>query len=249
MPADLVVLSFSDSDLATFAAGWRRGRGGLPSLRLANLVELRHPLSVDTYIERTLPHARGILVRLIGGEPYWAYGLSALHRLAKDRGIALAALPADGRDDPRLDELSTLPASTLRRLKRLCDQGGAIAAQAAIAAARAGRRPLGRAGYRRDRYSRDGIVRSRPWRHGRAAWLDPQPPRAGDVLSLLSHRRRYRTGRCVDRRVQRARVSMPTAPFVTSLKAPGVADWLRDASRIATPGRHRQRYRLLRTRR
>jgi cobaltochelatase CobN len=67
-PADLVVLSYSDSDLAAFAAGWRRGRDSLPSLRLVNLAELRHPLSVDTYVERTLAHARGILVRLIGGE-------------------------------------------------------------------------------------------------------------------------------------------------------------------------------------
>jgi cobaltochelatase CobN len=133
-PADLAMLSFSDSDLSTFAAGWRRGRASLPRLRLANLAELRHPLSVDTYIERTLPQARGILVRLIGGEPYWSYGLSALHRLAKDRGIALAVLPADGRDDPKLDALSTLPISVLRRLKALCDQGGAIAAQTALAA-------------------------------------------------------------------------------------------------------------------
>ncbi|KWV53300.1 cobalamin biosynthesis protein CobN [Bradyrhizobium macuxiense] len=132
-PADLVVLSFSDSDLAAFAFGWRRGRGSLPSLRLANLAELRHPLSVDTYIERTLSQARGILVRLIGGEPYWSYGLAALHRLAKERNIAFAVLPADGRDDLRLDEFSTLPVSTLRRLKVLCDKGGPVAAQAVIA--------------------------------------------------------------------------------------------------------------------
>src|SRR5580704_12476740 len=108
-PAELVVLSFSDSDLATFAAGWRRGRASLPKLRLANLAELRHPLSVDTYIERTLTQARGVLVRLIGGESYWSYGLAALHQLAKERGIALAVLPADGREDARLNELSTLP--------------------------------------------------------------------------------------------------------------------------------------------
>src|SRR5882757_4074571 len=132
-PADLVVLSFSDSDLAAFAAGWRRGRETLPSLRLANLAELRHPLSVDTYIERTLSHARGILVRLIGGEPYWSYGLAALHRLAKERNIALVVLPADGRDDERLDEFSTLPVSTLRRLKVLCDKSGPVAAQAVLA--------------------------------------------------------------------------------------------------------------------
>ena len=36
-PADHEVLSFSDSDLAAFAAGWRRGRDSLPSLRLVNL--------------------------------------------------------------------------------------------------------------------------------------------------------------------------------------------------------------------
>ena len=51
-PADLVVLSFSDSDLGAFAAGWHRASGTLPTLRLANLVALRHPMSVDTYIER-----------------------------------------------------------------------------------------------------------------------------------------------------------------------------------------------------
>ena len=61
--ADLVMLSFSDSDLAAFAAGWRRGRSSLPGLRLANLASLKHPLSVDTYIERTLSRAKGILVR------------------------------------------------------------------------------------------------------------------------------------------------------------------------------------------
>ena len=57
--ADLLMLSFSDSDLAAFAAGWRRARAGLPNLRLANLASLKHPLSVDTYLDRTLSHARG----------------------------------------------------------------------------------------------------------------------------------------------------------------------------------------------
>lgn len=65
------MLSFSDSDLGAFAAGWHRGggkEGKLPSLRLCNLVALRHPASVDNYIEQTLTGAKGILIRLIGGE-------------------------------------------------------------------------------------------------------------------------------------------------------------------------------------
>ncbi len=132
-PADLVVLSFSDSDLGAFAAGWHRSNGDLPSLRLANLTALKHPLSVDTYIEQTLSGAKAILIRLIGGVSYWQYGIQQLEALAAEKGIALAVLPADGRPDARLDEVSTLPVSTLHRLTHLCDTGGAIAAQAALA--------------------------------------------------------------------------------------------------------------------
>ncbi|GBR10378.1 cobaltochelatase subunit CobN [Acetobacter oeni] len=132
-PADLVVLSFSDSDLGAFAAGWHAAEGTLPSLRLANLAALRHPLSIDTYVEATLAQARGILIRLIGGVNYWPYGLTQLHQVARRTGIALAVLPADGREDARLSELSTVPTSTLQRLAALCDSGGAVAARAALA--------------------------------------------------------------------------------------------------------------------
>ena len=118
-PADLVVLSFSDYDLGAFAAGWHRARGRvgnlptpvadfpgevgrLPTLRLINLVALKHPLSVDTYVDRVLSGAKGILIRLIGGESYWPYGLASVQDLARRRGIALAVLPGDGRPDARL---------------------------------------------------------------------------------------------------------------------------------------------------
>jgi cobaltochelatase CobN len=130
--ADLIVLSFSDSDLGAFAAGWRAGGAALPSLRLANLAELTHPLSVDTYVDRTLGTAKGILIRLIGGTAYWPYGVQQVTALARRKGIALAIVPADGRADARLDAASTVPVSTLRRLTQLCDIGGAAAAQAAL---------------------------------------------------------------------------------------------------------------------
>ena len=135
-PADIVVLSFSDGDLGAFAAGWRRADTAgsrLPSLRLANLTALQHPLSVDTYVEQTLAGAKGILIRLIGGRSYWSYGLQQVEQLAREKGIALAVLAADGRIDTRLDAASTIPLSTLRRLAHLCDTGGAVAAQAALA--------------------------------------------------------------------------------------------------------------------
>ena len=114
-------------------AGWHRANGTLPTLRLANLVALRHPMSIDTYIDATLADAKGILIRLIGGESYWSYGLQQVRDLAQRRGIALAVLPGDAREDINLDAFSTLPVSTLRRLSALCDAGGVLAAQAALA--------------------------------------------------------------------------------------------------------------------
>ena len=136
-PADLVILSFSDSDLGAFVAGWQRAKTqnehDFPSIRLANLASLKHPISVDTYIEKTLRHASGILVRLIGGVPYWSYGLNQVAQIAKRHNIAFAVIPADGRSDKQLDEISSVPVSTLRRLQHLCEIGGEVAAHSALA--------------------------------------------------------------------------------------------------------------------
>ncbi|QQO21215.1 cobaltochelatase subunit CobN [Bradyrhizobium diazoefficiens] len=225
-PADLVVLSYSDSDLAAFAAGWRRGRGSLPSLRLANLAELRHPLSVDTYIERTLSHARGILVRLIGGESYWAYGLAALQQIAKARGIVLAVLPADGRDDTRLDAYSTLPVSTLRRLKVLCDTGGPVATQAAIA-----QLALASGLYAGPVLGETSVPEMGFYDPARGV-IAPPAHGEGRPRALVTFYRSYLaaadTGP-VDALIValRERGFDACGVFVTSLKAAGVADWLR----------------------
>ncbi len=135
-PAEMVVLSFSDSDLSAFAAGWHRAKGqgrALPELRLANLAALKHPVSVDTYVEQTLSGAKAVLVRLIGGVPYWEYGLQQLRALADAQGLVVAVLPGDGRPDPQLEALSTVPEATLDRLAHLVAEGGAIAAEAALA--------------------------------------------------------------------------------------------------------------------
>jgi cobaltochelatase CobN len=224
-PADLVALSFSDSDLAAFAAGWRRRCASLPSLRLANLSALRHPLSVDTYIERTLSQARGILVRLIGGESYWLYGITALHQLAKQRGIALAVLPADGRDDARLDELSTLPRSTLRRLKALCDTGGATAAQAAIA-----QLALASGLYSGPVFGETEIPEMGFYDPARGVLASLSP--ADKPRALVAFYRSYLTAADtgpVDALISALRQNGFDAHgvFATSLKAPGVADWLK----------------------
>ncbi|HKT76707.1 MAG TPA: hypothetical protein VJQ78_08225, partial [Sphingobium sp.] len=50
-PGDIVLLTVADSDLACFAsAAAALGEQG-PTVRLANLLQLKHPYSVDLYVE------------------------------------------------------------------------------------------------------------------------------------------------------------------------------------------------------
>ena len=93
-------------------------------MRLAHLRDLRHPLSVDLWIDRVAAHAKVILVRLLGGLDWWRYGIERLSALARERAIVLAVLPGEDRDDPRLADASTLPPQELDALLSFFREGG-----------------------------------------------------------------------------------------------------------------------------
>ncbi len=230
-PADLVVLSFSDSDLGAFAAGWHRGEGPegrMPTLRLANLTALKHPLSIDTYVEQTLEEAKGILIRLIGGVPYWSYGLQQVLTLAKSKVIALAVLPADGREDTRLDDYSTLPVSTLRRLANLCDTGGEVAAQAALA-----QMAIAAGLYAGPVMGAKTIPECGAWCPDRGVIAADTAFSGGAKRVLVTFYRAYLTSADTEPvaaliRSLRARGLDAVGLFAPSLKAPAAADWLKE---------------------
>ena len=123
-PGEVLVLSFADTDLTGLAAAWAVERDALPSVRLAHLRDLRHPMSVDLWIDKVARHAKVIVVRLLGGIDWWRYGVERLSTLAREQTIALALLPGEDRDDPRLAEASTLPASELSALLAYFREGG-----------------------------------------------------------------------------------------------------------------------------
>src|SRR5262245_19732028 len=123
-PGDVVVLSFADSDLAALASAFALERDALPSMRFVQLRDLRHPLSVDLWIDSVASHAKVILVRLLGGQDFWSYGVERLSALARQNRIALALLPGEDRDDPRLAEASTVPPLELDALLRFFREGG-----------------------------------------------------------------------------------------------------------------------------
>ncbi len=127
-PGDIAILSFADSDLTGLAAAWQIERqiepNVLPSVRLAHLRDLRHPMSVDLWIDRVGARAKVILVRLLGGLDWWKYGIDRLSALARERGIALAVLPGEDRDDARLTAASTLAPEQTGELLRFFREGG-----------------------------------------------------------------------------------------------------------------------------
>ncbi|MGE3365502.1 MAG: cobaltochelatase subunit CobN [Rhizobiaceae bacterium] len=123
-PGDIVFLSFTDSDLAGMAAAWKSDPS-LPSLRLAALRDLRHPMSVDLWIDTVARHAKVILVRILGGYDWWRYGCDQLAAIARTHGIKLAFLPGECREeDLRLIEASTLSREDLASLLEFFREGG-----------------------------------------------------------------------------------------------------------------------------
>jgi cobaltochelatase CobN len=140
-PGDIVILSLADSDLAGLAAAWQAERAALPRVRLAHLRDLRHPMSVDLWIDKVGAHAKVIVVRLLGGLDWWKYGIERLSAVARERGIALAVLPGEDRDDTRLAAASTLPPAELYTLLRYFREGGRENLRALL------RRLAGHAGY------------------------------------------------------------------------------------------------------
>ncbi|HEX3215819.1 MAG TPA: cobaltochelatase subunit CobN [Aestuariivirgaceae bacterium] len=123
-PADCIVLSAADSELALLARAFDRLSPPKPSLRLANLMALGHHLSVDSWIERTAATSKLVVVRLLGGRGYWTYGVDELVAMAQRRPLKLALLPGGRDPDPALAALSTIPPAACQRLHRYLAEGG-----------------------------------------------------------------------------------------------------------------------------
>jgi cobaltochelatase CobN len=134
-PGDILILSAADSDLACLAAAWRRFDPKPWSLRLANLLRLSHPASVDVYLERMLGSARMVVVRLLGGRAYWPYGVEQLAEQCRRRAIPLALLPGDDRPDAELTALGTVAPEQAEGLWRCLTFGGIDNAARALARA------------------------------------------------------------------------------------------------------------------
>ena len=76
-PADIVFLSFPDSELQLLTR--LHEKEDYPSLRCAQLAQLKHPYSVDLYLDAVASQAKLIVVRLLGGKDRKSTRLNSSH--------------------------------------------------------------------------------------------------------------------------------------------------------------------------
>ncbi|MDX2265792.1 MAG: cobaltochelatase subunit CobN [Hyphomicrobiales bacterium] len=135
-PADIVALSFAETELALLAAAHAElsADAAQPSLRLANLARLAHNYSVDLYTDAVLAHAKVIVLRLLGGKSYWSYGVERACAVAAQTGAKLIVLPGCDARDVSLERLSTIDAATRETLWAYLREGGMPNARGFLAA-------------------------------------------------------------------------------------------------------------------
>ncbi|MTI46045.1 cobaltochelatase CobN [Roseibium hamelinense] len=124
-PADIVFLSAADTELGSLASAQGSIEPASVSLRLASIMALQHPYSVDLYAEQTIAGSKLVIIRLLGGAEYWHYGLERLEEEARASGVKLAVIPGDDKWDKELASRSNLPEAEVHRLWRYLVEGGA----------------------------------------------------------------------------------------------------------------------------
>ncbi|MFN6499580.1 MAG: cobaltochelatase subunit CobN [Nostoc sp. DedQUE01] len=123
-PATLVLITAADTDIQTLAAAVPKLPAHFPTFRVANLLQLQQQLSIDTYAEQVLEHAQVIILRLLGGRSYWAYGLEVVQEIVQRNGTTLIVMPGDDSLDPELISQSTVPLGIVNQVWQYFSEGG-----------------------------------------------------------------------------------------------------------------------------
>jgi len=106
-PADIVVISAADTELAALSTA-RSEMDNPPDLRLASMMHLIHPMSVDLHLNNCATHAKLVVARVLGGAAYWKYGFEQYAARLRTAGVPVAFLPGDDKPDPDLRAFSTV---------------------------------------------------------------------------------------------------------------------------------------------
>ena len=122
--ARFVFLTSADTDIQTTAVAVSKLPPNFDEIRVANLLNLQHQISIDNYAEQVLEFAQVIILRLLGGSSYWSYGLEVVLEIVQRNSTNLIVIPGDDGLDLNLISHSTLALAQVNQIFRYFSQGG-----------------------------------------------------------------------------------------------------------------------------
>ncbi len=123
-PADIVVLTVADTTLSLLADAVDALPSDFPTVRLANLMWLRQPASMDMYVDDVLRHARVLVIDHLGAPADWAYVVEQAVSLATRQGQWLSIFSGEAIEDPQLLQRGSAAVADSRFLWRCLREGG-----------------------------------------------------------------------------------------------------------------------------
>ncbi len=135
-PAELVILTAADSSVSALSCALQEiseavsdsAEMVLPRVRLANWMQLLKPAAYDLYEHKVLDQAQVVVVSLLGGASYWAYGFERLvawqQQSTPSKARTLIIVPGDDNLDPELLSACSVPAEEVHRVWRYLREGG-----------------------------------------------------------------------------------------------------------------------------
>ncbi len=119
-----LLLTSADTEIQALAAAIRRLPDDFPPVRARNVNDLQNVDALNRFLADDLQQARVVIVRVLGGRPYFADGFERLSRECKARGIPFIALPGEQALDPELTALCHAPLPLVTQLFEYLTQGG-----------------------------------------------------------------------------------------------------------------------------
>ncbi|WP_295959057.1 cobaltochelatase subunit CobN [Rhodoferax sp.] len=123
-PGDIVVLTVADTTLSLLAEVASGLPDDFPRVRLANLMWLRQPASIDMYMDDVLRHAKAIVIEHLGSPSDWAYIVDQVCASAQARGQWLVMVSGECVEDAQLLLRSTASQDDCTHLWRCLREGG-----------------------------------------------------------------------------------------------------------------------------
>ena len=91
-PADMIFISAADTELVCLSEARTALNSRSPTLRLINMMHLKHPMSVDMHLDKCALGSKLVVARILGGVGYWKYGVEQYSARLFEAGIPFVAV-------------------------------------------------------------------------------------------------------------------------------------------------------------